>query len=796
MRRGLAYVLCLFLLLAVPRQSHASALEDLHQQSAVLKGIVTDPSGAAVPGASIELEGTNVQATSHATTDATGRYSITAPTAGIYRETIAASGFRTVVIQSLRLSTGIAAFRDVTLEVGLATDSILVFGVQEIAGGQVAIEDHVGIFGDLPVLETPFNIQSYSGSFLENRQALTLTDVLDSDASIVSMASSSKASPYSDNFMSRGFKSTEVSVNGLFDLYSGLPDMSFVERVDVFSGPSAFVMGAPDAVGGVINLAPKRAGERPYLLLEPNYLGKSVYGGRLDASDRRGPHGSFGARANALYREGEGEIRDSRLLNAGAALGLDYKSKIVLLALDTQYLRNYDKAFQYVLLLSPGLDHLPPTMPSNLSTQPVWVSTSTSEEVILGRVEVNLSPNWVVTAGSGLSHSFVSTPGYCPILLLDYSGTVLCEQISQVSLQKNYSADLGVRGKVHTGVVSHSILAGWNRVHDTASFGEFNEYGPSQPYNLYTSYRPKSPNYVPPVLSAGFVVDDESTKGWYLGDTAGLLHDRLLLSGGFRRTTMRGKETFRGNSSPSSHFRESVFTPSTTGLFKLTSRVSLYGNFIQALEPGWIAPPGTKNAGQIFPPLVSNQLEVGAKSQVHGWIATIALYRISEANGVVNGAANPPTFSQDGRQVNKGIDLNFAGDLLHGLHAILSASFIDSRQRRTGDFTIEGKSTANVPKATERVNLNWDVPHAKGLALDCNLMETGSAPLDAVNSIMVPSWTRLDLGARYSFVREKPFTIRAQVENISNNGFWISVFSGGLAPAGPRVVNIAISKSF
>jgi iron complex outermembrane recepter protein len=65
-----------------------------------------------------------------------------------------------------------------------------------------------------------------------------------------------------------------------------------------------------------------------------------------------------------------------------------------------------------------------------------------------------------------------------------------------------------------------------------------------------------------------------------------------------------------------------------------------------------------------------------------------------------------------------------------------------------------------------------------------------------VNSRRVPSWTRLDSGARYAFGREKPFTIRAQVENVSNNQFWLSVFSGGLAPAGPRVVNVSMSKSF
>jgi len=467
-----------------------------------------------------------------------------------------------------------------------------------------------------------------------------------------------------------------------------------------------------------------------------------------------------------------------------------------LLSLDAQYLRNYDKAFQYVLLLGPGLATLPKTMPTNLSTQPVWMHSSAYQKVILGRADVNLSPKWTVTTGSGFSHSNIAYPGYCPVILLDYSGAVLCEQINQVSTQENSSNDVGIRGRVNTGTVSHSLLGGWNRVQQTGNFGDFNDYGPSQPYNLYTPYRPTSPNFSIPTLSNDSSVHDLSTRGWYLGDTAGLFRDRLLITGGFRRTTISQKGTSRDNIIPPYLYSHSAFTPSAAGLFKLTSHLSLYGNFIQALEAGWIAPIGTKNAGQVFPPITSNQVEFGAKGYFGRWIGTLALYRISEANGVISAVTNPPTFTQDGRQVNKGIEIDFTGDLLPGLHAILSASFIDSKQRSTGDPTTEGKSSATVPGATERVNLSWDVVRVKGLNFNCILMETGSAPFDAVNSLRVPSWSRLELGARYSFGREKSLSVRAQVEDVLNNQFWVSGFSGGLFPSGPRVVNVSVSKSF
>jgi iron complex outermembrane receptor protein len=452
MWRGSARVLCLFLHLLALKPSMASPLDEPLQT--LLKGTVTDTSGAAIPNAAIELRDTNSRVVIQATTDANGRYRLNPLIAASYQETIVATGFRKVVIEGLKLSVDKVTLQDVMLQVGATSESIHVNAVPEIAGGQLGKESRVGIFGDLPLQLTPFSVRSYTRTFLESRQALTLTDVFDIDASVLSAASSSKSSPNADTFLSRGFRSTDLAVNGLFDLNVNLPDMYFVERVDVFSGPSAFVMGAPRSIGGVVNLVPKRAEPRPYFLLEPSYLGKSVYGGRLDASDRRGPQGALGARANAFYREGEGEIRDSRLLNGGAALGLDYRSKVVEFSFDAQYLRNYDRAFQYVLLLSPALDHLPPAMPTNLSTQPAWVSASTSEEMILGRADLNLSPKWVVTTGSGFSHSFVSYPGYCPAFLLDDSGTVLCEQFNQASVPENYSTDS----------IVHSIPPGEKRV--------------------------------------------------------------------------------------------------------------------------------------------------------------------------------------------------------------------------------------------------------------------------------------------------------------------------------------------
>jgi iron complex outermembrane receptor protein len=777
----------------------ANAFAGQSNNAQTLQGAVADGSGAPIANASVVLKDARLQVVARATTDERGHYEIMIPASGVYSAMITAPTFGTLIFENLQLPADSADLPNATLRPGTAIVTVNVTAAEGIAGGQIATVGHVGILGDVLLEDVPFSVQSYTSTFLENQQALHLTDVLESDAAFALASASSKASQLADVFLVRGFReevSRPAAIDGLFGLFGwGRPNMEFVERVDVFHGPSAFLMGAPDSVGGVVNMAPKRAKDAPLLILEPTYLSKTVYGGHVDASGRVGPHKAFGGRVNGMYRDGEGAIRDSRLLNGGAAVGLDYRSKFVLLSLDMQYLRDYNQGNQYVVIPGPEVTLLPRAMPNDLSTEPVWMYYSFNQKIILGRADFNLSPSWTVTTGSGYSHGSGGAPTYCPIILLDNSGSVLCNQISQLETPNNVSNDIGIRGKFRTGHFAHSFVAGWNRVHQTTNFAEGYDAGPSQPYNLYTPYRPAAPNFVAPDQPTDYQMDNQKIRGWYLGDTIDTLRGRLQLTGGLRRSTVGSSDTFRDDTPPF-YYRGSAFSPSVAGLFQFTRHVSLYGNFIQALQPGAVAPLDTKNAGQVFPPAISNQVEGGAKVHFNTWTGTVAFYRISQAYATESTATNPPTFTQDGRQVNKGIEIGFAGDIISTLHAIVSASFINSRQHSTGDPTTEGKSAASIAGASERLNVIWQPPHLRSVGLVCDLIVTGSAPYDDANTYRVPAWTRLDLGARYSFGHENPLILRAQVENVPNSKFWVSAFSGGLAVAGPRVINLSISKAF
>ncbi len=81
-------------------------------------GTVTDPSGAAVPNANVQLLNIGTNATATAATNSTGEFTFTNVTPGDYKVTVSAPGFRTSTVQKLTVEVNKSATIPVRLEVG------------------------------------------------------------------------------------------------------------------------------------------------------------------------------------------------------------------------------------------------------------------------------------------------------------------------------------------------------------------------------------------------------------------------------------------------------------------------------------------------------------------------------------------------------------------------------------------------------------------------------------------------------------------------------------------------------
>lgn len=92
-----------------------------------VRGSVTDPSGAAIPGATVELSGTMVQRPFTATTSAAGEFLFSeVPPGSGYTVSVTSQGFRSAKAGGINVEIGKATTIDVKMEVGQVTETVMV----------------------------------------------------------------------------------------------------------------------------------------------------------------------------------------------------------------------------------------------------------------------------------------------------------------------------------------------------------------------------------------------------------------------------------------------------------------------------------------------------------------------------------------------------------------------------------------------------------------------------------------------------------------------------------------------
>ena len=118
--RDVAAILICLLVLA------AESLFGQSGSSGLVTGVVTDPSGAAIVGATVTLQQQGTGATQTAHSDADGRYVFPSVNPADYTLTFAAQGFATTVVQVLKVEVLKSSTVNMTLQIGTNTQTITV----------------------------------------------------------------------------------------------------------------------------------------------------------------------------------------------------------------------------------------------------------------------------------------------------------------------------------------------------------------------------------------------------------------------------------------------------------------------------------------------------------------------------------------------------------------------------------------------------------------------------------------------------------------------------------------------
>ncbi len=129
------------------------------QQQATVSGIITDPSGAVVPDATIRVINDGTQITTTALTNPTGYYLAVNLTPGIYTITVQKAGFKTATRSALTLQVAQSATVDLRLELGQASQEVSVSGAPPLLTTSDATIGEV--IGPTTMVEMPLNGRNY-----------------------------------------------------------------------------------------------------------------------------------------------------------------------------------------------------------------------------------------------------------------------------------------------------------------------------------------------------------------------------------------------------------------------------------------------------------------------------------------------------------------------------------------------------------------------------------------------------------------------------------------------------------
>jgi len=702
-----------------------------------------------------------------------------------------------LVIKAAEPADGVAALDAVTVVAQAGRSDGL---PEAYAGGQVARGGRLGMLGNRDVMDTPFNITNYTSRLIEDQQAETVLDVLKNEPSIRQTAPA--GNPAEASFKIRGFGLSPGSVT--FDGLHGMaPDtgnlsIEFAERVEVLKGPSALLYGmSPSgAVGGSVNLVPKRAGDAPLTRLTLGVERKDLWKVQADTGRRFGANNEWGLRFNGRYKDGDKFIDGARNGGSLGALALDYRGERLRLTLDAYRMQEKQRGGGTIAIfrLNSELTSMPATPDARTNMYPGSPeSKETTQALILGG-EYDFNDRWTGYAKLGIQRSEFEGPinGWLTNVQANGDATVTTDNGS--SFARTKSAETGLRGRFQTGTVSHFLaLSASYLTRDNGSALAF--ASSPQSSNIY---RPAPLAW--PVAPGDAPKTSETTLGGFaLADTLGFMDDRVLLTLGIRRQNVKARNFDDATGAETSSYDASAWTPMAGLVVKPTDDLSLYANYIQGLSQGTTVGNTYQNAGEVFPPYKTEQVELGAKLQTGSFTNTISLFQIAKPSTTADNSTTPlPTLRLNGEQRNRGIEWAIFGELARGLRMLGGVTYMQSTLTRTQDGLQNGNRAAGSPPWAANLGLDWDVPGLPGLALNGRVIYTSAQYVNNANSLKMPSWTRLDLGARYATrLGGKRVVFRAGVDNVFDRNYWESVWSNNAVNLGaPRTFRLSASIDF
>ncbi|HEZ6479901.1 TonB-dependent receptor [Neisseria meningitidis] len=365
---------------------------------------------------------------------------------------------------------------------------------------------------------------------------------------------------------------------------------------------------------------------------------------------------------------------------------------------------------------------------------------------------------------------------------------------------RTLSMNLSARGEFETGPVTHNWSTAFDRVIRQRKTINGSGNGNSKIEvkaneniaNQLASFKADYPNSWENSANLDANIKVNSLA---LSDTLGFVDNkyRLTLGGRFQAVEYTNKKKSQSGDAKR-------FSPMLMAAWVPQPDLVVYGNYMEDLEPADIK---TDDSGEttMAKPRVSRQFEVGVRKNWGNFVTTLNAFQIKRpgywrghtTTKTTKGVTTTLTYGnnsdfarykaqggaagdEQGMERSRGIEFNAYANLLNKtLRPTFGLMYLQSTVKdypNSRDMLVNGVQVAN-PRVIAKAGLEWDTPFAKGLTLNSNVSYFGKSYQDTQKQYAFPSYTLVDVGARYKTkLGKNTLTVSSSVENLFNKNYW------------------------
>lgn len=661
---------------------------------------------------------------------------------------------------------------------------------------------NLGVLGKANAFTAPITVVNYDEQALNNTEARTLVDaVAKKDASVWQFGGESNTLT---GLYFRGYQldARQFSVNGLAGMYGTQGTASVqVGSAQLIKGASTAVNGMdPEgAVSGSVNIETKKAADEGNRKIGLGWFSNNRAQGTFDLGQRFGENKEFGVRANGKLRHGDTPRHGYSEDNKEFAVNADYRGEKLRVAFDSIYAKrktNGGRARMQDIQNAGGRLFDAPDGKINLL--PSWNWQNTVGETNMLTFEWDAFDNAQITGGIGYNkaryYGTLISPTVCGTSGAS-SQTATCPSANQyhtgtARLTDQYfrtlSMNLTARGEFETGPVTHNWSTAFDRIIRQRATIDGSAAGTKKAEvkangnieHQLASFTADYPNSWKNSANKDVNIKVNSLA---LSDTLGFADNkyRLTLGGRFQAVEYTDKKKSQSGNAKR-------FSPMLMAAWVPKPDLVVYGNYMEDLEPADIKDDGTGDT-TMAKPRVSRQFEIGVRKNWGDFVTTLNAFQIKRP-GYWRGntktgtgfaaykAAGGEAGDKQGMERSRGIEFNAYANLLNKtLRPTLGLMYLQSTVKdypNSRDMLVNGVQVAN-PRVIAKAGVEWDAPFAKGLTLNGNVSYFGKSYQKTQKQYAFPSYTLVDVGARYKTkLGKNTLTVSSSVENLFNKNYW------------------------